>query len=59
LRDLGGVGPVGTRTVQRVLEAPQPAAKRATHLGQTLGSKDEQEQDQQEQNVNWIVKTHQ
>src|ERR1700680_4980076 len=44
--------------VQRLLEAAHAAAQRATHLGKALGAEHEQRNDQQEEQVNWILKTH-
>src|SRR5271165_6147328 len=43
---------------ERVLEAPHPAAERAAHLGQPLGAEHEEQEDEQECDVDWIVKTH-
>ena len=45
---LGELVGVHTHAVERVLEAPHAAAERAAHLGQTLGSEHEQQEDQQE-----------
>src|SRR6185312_16676238 len=44
--------------VDRVLEAAQAVTERFTHLGQALGTKDHQQDDEQEGYVKRIVETH-
>src|SRR5271154_7191045 len=52
-----GGGRVGV-SVQRVLEPAHTGPERFAHLGQSLGSEHEQKQDQQECDVDRIVKSH-
>jgi hypothetical protein len=45
-------------TAQRIPETAHARAQRFTHLGQSLGSEHEQQQNEQKSYVEWIVKTH-
>src|ERR1022692_1955945 len=42
----------------RLLEAAQARAERAAHLGQPLGAENEQQQDEDEGEVNWVIESH-